>query len=127
MADWIYYNPNPEGQRIGDCVIRAISAVMQKDWDKVYIGLVMQGYVDKDMPSSNSVWSRYLKQRGFRMSLLPDMCPGCLTIDDFAREHPKGKFILGTGQHAVAVIDGKIYDTWDSRGEIPIYYFEEAT
>ena len=47
------------------------------------------------------------------------------TVREFAKDHPEGKYILGTGTHAVAVIDGDYIDTWDSGDEVPIYYFQE--
>lgn len=28
--------------------------------------------------------------------------------------------------HAVCVQDGHIFDTWDSGGEIPVYYWEKS-
>lgn len=125
MAKWIYFNPNPAGQRIGDCVIRAISAVTEQDWDKTYTGLSFQGFALKDMPSSNYVWGEYLKSKGFRREAIPNTCPACYTVEEFADEHPHGAYVLGTGTHAVAVIGGNVYDSWDSRGEVPIYYYKE--
>ena len=40
---FIYYNPNPEGRSTGDCVIRAISKVMDQSWERTYIGVCLQG------------------------------------------------------------------------------------
>lgn len=125
MAEWLYYNPNPAGAKVGDCVIRAISAATRQDWDDVYTGLTFQGFALKDMPSSNYVWGEYLKSKGFRREIVPNTCPACYTVADFADEHPNGSYVLGTGIHAVAVIDGNIYDSWDSRNEVPVYYFKE--
>lgn len=43
---------------------------------------------------------------------------------DFASEHPMGAFILSMpGRHVVAVVDGTIFDSWDSGGEVPVYYW----
>lgn len=33
---WEYYNPNPAGKRVGDCVIRAICKATGKDWTTVF-------------------------------------------------------------------------------------------
>ena len=123
MAHWLYFNPNPNGSRTGDCVIRAIAAVTGQTWDTTYTAVALQGYALADMPSANHVWRAYLKSRGFSRAIIPDTCPDCYTVNDFADEHPKGAFVLGTGNHAVAVVDGTVLDTWDSRNEIPIYYF----
>lgn len=123
MAKWLYYNPNPDGNRVGDCVIRAMAAATGQDWDTTFTGNALQAFIIKDMPSSNAVWRAYLRSRGFKRAIIPDTCPDCYTVNDFADDHPKGAFVLGTGSHAVAVVDGMVLDTWDSRNEIPIYYF----
>ena len=126
MAEWIYYNPNPRGQKIGDCVIRAISAATKQDWDSTYTGLTFEGFVLKDMPSSNYVWGEYLRSQGFKRGTIPNTCPMCYTAEDFADDHPDGVYVLGTGTHAIACISGNLYDTWDSRREPIIFYYEEA-
>lgn len=123
---YIFYNPNPEGKSTGDCVIRALTKALNKSWEQVYVELCLQGYILGDMPSSNSVWSSYLKHNGFKKHLIPDTCPDCYTIIDFTKDFNKGIFLLGTGEHAVTVIDGNYYDSWDSGREIPIYYFSKG-
>ena len=120
---YIYYNPNPNGARANDCTIRAISKATDQSWAEVYIGLFIKGYQMKDMLASNSVWSAYLLDRGFKRATIPNTCPECYTVKDFAEDHPKGTYILGTGDHAVAIVDGDYYDSWDSGAEIPMYYF----
>lgn len=127
MARFVYFNPNPFGAKTGDCVIRAICAATGQDWDTVYAGVVFAGYAAKDMPSSNSVWGDYLRSLGFIRRIIPNTCPRCYTVGDFADDHPEGRYILGTGTHAVAVVDGAILDSWDSRYEVPDYYFTEVS
>lgn len=119
---WEWYNPNPKGKQVDDCVIRAISAVTGSSWEQIFIDLSMQGLLMADMPSSNIVWSLYLKRIGFKRKTIED-CPMCYTVKDFCCEHPVGTFVVGTGTHAVAVIDGKYLDAWDSGEEQPTYYF----
>lgn len=51
--------------------------------------------------------------------------PDCYNVKDFAQDHPKGRYVVGTGTHVIAVIDGNYYDTWDSGEEIPVYYWEK--
>lgn len=116
-------NPNPNGAYVGDCVIRALSIALGQSWQQTYIELTIQGLVLCDMPSSNKVWGELLKSYGFHRHVIPDTCPDCYTIRDFAGEYFKGTYIVGTGSHVVAVIDGNYYDTWDSGDETPIYYW----
>lgn len=118
------YNPNPHGKRVGDCVIRAISKALNQDWTTTYIDLTLQGYIMGDLLSSNAVWGAYLKCKGFERDILSNDCPECYTIEDFCNEYPNGIFIVGTGTHAVAVIDGTIFDAWDSSKETPLYYWK---
>ena len=120
---YVYYNPNPAGQRVGDCVIRAISKLTGQDWESTYIGVAVQGYISYDMPSSNAVWAEYLRRRGFRRYVIPDTCPDCYTVKDFCIDNPQGAFLLATGSHVVTVIDGDYYDAWDSGAEVPIYFW----
>ena len=121
---YIYYNPNPLKLSVGDCTIRAISKVTNQTWKQTYLDLLTQGFIMYDMPSSNRVWSELLKMYGFRKFYKPDMCPDCYTIKEFCYDHPIGEYVVGTGEHVVAVINGNYYDSWDSGNEIPIYYFE---
>ena len=120
---YIHENPNPVKNLVGDCVIRGISILTDKSWEFTYIEVVVQGYNMYDMPSSNEVWGAYLKSRGYVKKIIPNTCPECYTIKEFCQDHPHGRYLMATGTHVVAVINGDYYDTWDSGDEIPIYYF----
>ena len=119
---WVEYNPNPIGIRVGDCVVRAISKVLDQDWDKTFIDLCVQGMMMCDMPSSNAVWGSFLAHKGYKRFAIPNDC-NCYTVEDFCKDHPKGTYILGTGTHALTVIDGDHFDSWNSISECPICYF----
>lgn len=121
---YVRYNTNPVSNLVGDCVVRAISILTDETWDDVYWGIAIQGFLIKDMPSSNSVWGEYLTRKGFRREVIPNTCPACYSVREFCEEHPYGKYLLATGSHVIAVVDGDYYDTWDSGDEIPIYYWE---
>lgn len=121
---FIYLNPNPAKILVGDCVIRAISISQDRSWLSVYDDICSQGRELYDMPSSNEVWGQYLKGLGYKKRIIPDNCPNCYTLREFANDNPIGNFIVGTGTHVICVINGNYYDTWDSGDEVPIYYFE---
>ena len=122
---YIYYNPNPKGAMTGDCVIRAVSKVTGRSWDETYLILASYGFDQKKLSNTDSVWGSYLKDSGFTRETVPNTCPNCYTVRDFCRNHPHGVYILGTGTHVVAVIDGNYYDSWDSGKEVPIYYWRK--
>ena len=120
------YNPNPDGKNVGDCVIRGLCRITGQDWETVYLQVAISGFALHDMPSSNAVWGEYLKRQGFSCSAIPNNCPHCYTVRDFCRDNPQGTFLLATGTHVVAVVDGDYYDAWDSGEEVPVYYWREG-
>lgn len=98
---------------------------MDIPWDSAYVLLVSKGLELKVMPDKPSVIHSVLREHGYHRNVVPDSCPDCYTVEEFCRDHPVGKFVVASDSHVVAVIDGDIYDTWDSSSEIPQYYWEE--
>lgn len=43
---YIYYNPNPARKDTIDCTVRAISKLMDMDWDTTYLKLSVQGMMN---------------------------------------------------------------------------------
>ena len=121
---YVEFNPNPCKRSTGDCVVRAISKILGITWKQSYIELTVQGLKDCDIISSNEVWGNFLKANGFKRFIIPDTCPSCYTVNDFCEDHPYGEYVLATGTHVVAVIDGNYYDAWDSGREVPVFYFQ---
>ena len=120
---YVRYNANPSFNHVGDCTVRAISKITGDSWDDTYTGLALQGFMLKDMPSSNHVWGAYLKANGYKRSIIPNTCPDCYTVKDFTMEYPDGAYLLATGTHVVTVVNGNYFDTWDSGDEVPIYFW----
>lgn len=124
---WVEFNNNPVGRRVGDCSIRALSLALDTDWENAYLMSAINGYKMGDMPSSNSVWGAVLRQNGFYKHVIPNTCPDCYTFEDFAKEHGEGVYVIGTGSHVATVIDGVLYDAWDSSHEIPVFYWSKES
>ena len=121
---WQYYKPNPVNDKsVGDCAIRAIAKALNTDWESAYTKLSLNGFAMGDLPNANNVWGALLRQNGFYRSSLPDTCPDCYTAEEFAKDHPKGTFVLGFGNHVATIVDGTLYDSWNSSNEIPQFYW----
>lgn len=118
-----YYNPSPTGKNVGDCTVRAIAKATGKSWGEAYLSLAVQGYLMGDMPSANACWGSYLRKLGFVRRMLPDSCPECYTLREFAEDYDQGTYIVALSGHVVCVEDGVIWDSWDSGGEVPLYYW----
>lgn len=121
---WIRVNPNPLGRQTGDCVVRALAVATDQSWRETYRELCRIGEHQGELPNSNMVWNLFLKERGARQFLLPESCPECVTVRAFCDRYPRGVYVIGTGSHAVAVIDGDYYDTFDSGAEVPTSFWK---
>lgn len=121
---FIKFNDNPCGRTTGDCVIRAISIVEGIPWRKVYLALCVEGYEECTFGDDNKTWDKYLQSIGYRRFNFPNT-PG-YKLSTFADNHKEGKYIVGTGTHAVAVVNGDIIDAWDCSDETPLYFFTKT-
>lgn len=119
-----YLNVNPVGRITDDCLVRAVATIMGISWEKAYMDLCNRGLLIYDMPNKDSVLSLYMKEKGFKREIVPNTCPSCYSVAEFCEDHPHGEYILLSGGHAVAVINGNYYDTTDSGIEIPMFYWE---
>lgn len=120
---YAYYNPNPVGKNVGDCAVRAVSKALSVDWQTAYAMIAAKGFAMSDMQSSDAVWGAVLKENGFQKAIIPNTCPDCYTAADFEQDHPRGVYVLGFGGHVATVVDGDLFDSWNSENETPIYYW----
>lgn len=120
---WIPYNPNPLALHGIDCTVRALTKALDISWERAYTMLAVNGFAMCDMPSANHVFSATLRQNGFKRNAIPDECPDCYTTADFAADHPEGTYILAYGDHVCCVENGNWYDSWDSGGRSPMFYW----
>lgn len=120
---YVYYNPNPVAANVPDCATRAIAKALGITWEDAHIRIFLNSLKMGDTMDSDNVWGAVLRMNGFKKDIIPNECPDCYTAEDFCKDNPVGTFVLGFGTHTVTVIDGKIYDTWDSSKSVPIYYW----
>lgn len=120
---WMKCNPNPSHKEVPDCVIRAICIALNQTWLETSDGIYTIARQEYSVTCDDHIWGKYLYLHGFRPFLLPSLCPDCITIRQFCQMYPRGIYIIGTGSHAVAVIDGDYYDSWDSGNEIPSFFW----
>lgn len=120
---WINCNVNPARNHTGDCVIRACTVALNSTWLKVSDEIYALSRKEYLSMQDDNLWGKYLYQKGFRPFLLPESCPSCITIKRFCVMYPRGTYIVGTGTHAVAVIDGNYYDSWDCGNEMPSFFW----
>lgn len=119
---FIEYNINPVANRTEDCGIRAVAVALNISWDDAFDLLARNAKQMGDVMHSNAVIGSVMRQHGFYRANIPDYLRN-YKIQDFAAEHPKGEYVVGTGTHMVAVVDGNIIDTFNSKDLIPLFYW----
>ena len=119
---WRFFNPNRCGKSVGDCAVRAVCAALGLTWQESFDLLCDEGRRQCDMPSSNVVWGAVLERNGFALAGVP----GRITAREFGERYPRGCYVLAFNRHVAPIIDGVLYDSWDSSNELPIYCFREV-
>lgn len=104
---FIYYNANPKGNNISDCVLRAISVLTGKTWREVNDELSYLAGNEGLMFENVEFVENYLDKRYRRE------CRYSKTVGEFANEHPNGKYAVSMNNHITAVVNGDIVDTFD--------------
>lgn len=118
-----YYNPNPYHRVIRDCTQRALSKAFGIDWETASVILDSTAIKNGYNGDAKEVFWIVLKENGYERNSIPNNCPDCYTAADFCVDHPKGTYILGFGDHVCTVVDGVIYDSWDSQKEVPHFFW----
>ena len=98
-----------------DCVCRAISIASNKDYKEVYDSLKKAvGTPRNGVFTTNKAFKDWMVANGFVWT--PCSGIGVKTSVHFIEgELPKGRLVCSVAKHYVAVVDDKVYDTWDSR------------
>lgn len=124
IGGYEYYNPNPAGRRVGDCTVRAMCKALSLDWLPALMLLTAKAVEIYDMPSSNAVSGALLRDFGFERKTIGVDQNGPPTASTLLLEHPCGTVVIAFSGHIATAVDGVIYDSWDSRNEIPLYFYE---
>lgn len=123
---YICYQPNPLGNRTGDCVVRALAAVLKLSWGEAVELLAAQ---QKTTINEEPVFRKVLEEQGFLpckpLTLRGHRPDGAAFCAEMAARYHSGEriFALVGRAHAAAVLpqpDGaggdcyKFFDSWNS-------------
>ena len=89
-----YYQPNKKDlkDKYDDCVVRALTKVLDKDWLEVFDDLVKYAREIQCMPNSKQCYEQYLKDNGFvYVGISNKKGSKRPTVAQFAKEHKKTK------------------------------------
>lgn len=105
-----------KASRVGDCVCRAIAIASGRDYKEIYNAILgATGKTPRNGVKVRSVrFRRLMESLGFTWV-------SCCKVGStesthfFKGELPMGRLVCSVAKHEVAVIDGVVRDTWDSR------------
>lgn len=125
-----YYQPNDKDtkDKYGDCVIRALTKVLCKDWLTVFDELLPYAKELQCMPNERRCYEEYLFDNGFAYHGVSNRKGSKRpTVESFSKDHKQGSYFVNVANHVVAISDGSYYDTWDS-GDCCLYgyYYKEG-
>lgn len=136
-----FYNANSRDSWVGDCVVRAISLALGERYDDTRAQL---NKIKRDYNSSayniSPIYEKYLysKNVGQRVrSIVNDQ----ITVSQFCELYPTGTYLLlvdsskrrtpdqkkAGSDHMCCVINGDVYDSWDSTNAIVTSYYKVPT
>lgn len=119
-ADLKYYNANTRNAHVGDCVKRGLSVAYSMDYDQVSAEL---NRIKRKLGLSefnlSPVFERFMKNRGDTFITVPEADQ--ITADEFCNTHSTGVYVVLVGKtisrsstHLAAIVDGTLYDSWNS-------------
>ena len=120
---YVFYEPNPVRTGAIDCATRAVAKALDVTWERAYVLLSLNGFLMGNDPASDEVWGSVLRQRGYQRHIIPNDCPDCFTVAQFAEEHPIGTYVVKSENHVATIIDGNLYDSWPSQDKVVLYYW----
>lgn len=102
-----FYNANPKGFFIDDCVLRSISVAEGISWNECQKKLSYLANKEAMLLNDVIFVEKYLDGKYNRK------CYNNISVGEFARNCPKGHFVVTMNGHITAIIDNVIVDTWD--------------
>lgn len=116
-----YYNANPKNRITGDCAFRAISTALGQDYNKTVMEMAelmcKTGYAMNDSKGEN----KYMESKGWVRYKQPRKNDNtkytgkefCKMVQSGIIKHKRILAHIG-GHHVVAIVDGKVWDIWNS-------------
>lgn len=107
-----FYNANPKGLFIDDCVLRSISVAEGISWRECQKKLSYFSNKEGRLLNEVVFVEDYLDKR------YPRKCFKNMTVGEFATTCPKGNFVVVMRGHITAILNNVIVDTFDCSNRI---------
>lgn len=120
ISPYKYYNRNPDGKRIEDCVCRAISTATGLNYEAVNKLLDLTAVCYDCEKLCVCCYHNLLEDiLGYERHV----CMNGETVEDIAYKHPQEKMLIRIDSHLTSSIKGTIYDIWDCSDKLVDCYW----
>lgn len=109
---YVFFNRNPNGDKIEDCVCRAISTATGLNYYQVGKLLDHSARVNKCEKLCVCCYHNLL-EKVLRFKV--HFCNG-ETVEDVARQYPNDTVIIRIANHLTTAVNGSVLDIWDCTG-----------
>ena len=121
-----FYNANPKGKKTCDCSIRAVSTALGLSYEETAREMLEYTFKTGLMINDPKHIDKFLCSKGWVKCNQPrksdntrytgiEFCENAMNYGIAKFNYDVTRVIANMGtQHIVAIMDGKIYDTWDS-------------
>lgn len=120
MADFSYYNINPEKREEEDCVCRAISLALHLDYYTVDKLLTL---VSEHRQCDKLCLNCYHHLLEYVFNLPVRYCENGETVEAIAKTYPTNILIIRIQGHLTCAMYGVVFDIWDCTSELADCYW----
>lgn len=116
MASFRYWNENPQGDKVSDCVTRALTLASGLDYSTIRRKLRnTKRLLDCETALCPTCYSFLVQEV---LGGVPKNCDG-MTVGEFADCYPNGTYLIRIEGHLTCVKSpATIYDIWDCRSKM---------
>ena len=109
----------------GDCTIRALANVLSISWVEAFDYLTKKARRDFYVTGDQDAWRKWIPESGGKWIATPALKgKSRMTALEFAKKHPKGRFVLYMSHHVAACVDGVILDAWNCGEKCLVGYYD---
>lgn len=114
-----YLNVHPKEKLVNDCVKRAFTIALDKEYKQVAKELnTLKRELGAKRFNNDRVWKEYTKRKGMKKLSFPaQKGKKRMNGHTFTKQYPEGVYILNMAKHLSVCKNGIIYDTWDCRNK----------
>lgn len=124
MNSFRIYNAHPRKLSTNDCTKRSIALTTGIPYEAVAKGLNEHKKMTGVKLFYNNPNPKSYMENVLHFSNVAMPKGSKITVGEFARSHPVGRFVLSVSEHWTACIDSVVYDTWDCTDRVVLSYYE---